>query len=435
MKMPGALEFLALSPPNISYPAGDSLHLAAEGELSRPGHRLRFTDAALEQAYRLNARATSRALNCRTLALIVILVDSFFITEHRVAPEIFVLAAWLRFGLLTPVACVLILLEWRGKLPAGHVARPFMWMLPSLVVAVIIARTTSLTALPNLQSTPLIAMVIMTARIGVMKSVIVNLVCVAAYIAAIVISPCVPAAFLPSMIFIAVAIGTGAVAYAIRVDLRERQLFLLGLQNERWRAQLARHNAFLTRLSQVDALTGLANRRCFDDALREAWNTALARAHPVSLVIFDIDHFKKYNDAFGHQAGDECLRVVGRAIAQCVRDASDTAARYGGEEFAIILPGAASADACDIAERVNAAVMACAIAHPCAGAPGCVTVSLGVATIVPSPRATPTDLIEAADRCLYTAKRNGRNQFSSIDYAPDMFVKSPENISEKAVLF
>jgi diguanylate cyclase (GGDEF)-like protein len=175
----------------------------------------------------------------------------------------------------------------------------------------------------------------------------------------------------------------------------------------------------LTTLTQIDALTGLGNRRYFDQMLQEAWRAASRQHAPLSLVIFDIDHFKAFNDALGHQAGDECLRRVGRAISQCVRDTSDTASRYGGEEFAIILLGTAAPAACVVAERVRAAVRACAIAHPLAGPPGYVTVSLGLATLIPDARATPEALIEAADRCLYAAKRQGRNQLASIDLTRD----------------
>lgn len=183
--------------------------------------------------------------------------------------------------------------------------------------------------------------------------------------------------------------------------------------------RLSRQNRVLTQMTQIDALTGLGNRRYFDQMLQEAWRAASRQHAPLSLVIFDIDHFKAFNDALGHQAGDECLRRVGRAISQCVRDTSDTASRYGGEEFAIILLGTAAPAACVVAERVRAAVRACAIAHPLAGPPGYVTVSLGLATLIPDARATPEALIEAADRCLYAAKRQGRNQLASIDLTRD----------------
>lgn len=396
--------------------ASDALHAAADVELMRTGIRFRFRDAGLERLYRDEVRGQARRLNRLTLAIIVLVVDLFILPEHKLAPEILTLSAVLRFAVLTPACLVFVLLDWRGKLGRAYdSALSLMAILPTLIIALIIVRTTSAAALPNIQSSPLIQLVIITSRLDIRHAAIVNLASWLAYGAAIQFCPAVPPSFLSSMSLTAAAIALGAFAFAVRVDLRERQVFLLGLQNERRRAQLARQNSVLTTLTHVDALTGLGNRRYFDERLEASWEDACTQRIPLSVVIFDIDHFKKFNDSLGHQAGDACLRVVGRAIAQCVRTAVDTTCRYGGEEFAIILPGAPHAVACTIAARVNAAVMACAIAHPAAGPPGCVTVSLGVATIIPGPGNRAAALVEAADRCLYAAKRNGRNQLASAD--------------------
>jgi diguanylate cyclase (GGDEF)-like protein len=174
--------------------------------------------------------------------------------------------------------------------------------------------------------------------------------------------------------------------------------------------RLARQNKALTRLTQLDALTGLGNRRCFDDALASAWADCTARQSPLTLIIFDVDHFKKFNDSQGHQAGDACLRQVAAAVAPCTRGLTDTAARYGGEEFAIILPDAPLEAGRAVAERARQAVADRAIPHPAAGPPGIVTVSLGVATMVPTAGSAPASLIEQADQGVYAAKRAGRNR-------------------------
>lgn len=172
----------------------------------------------------------------------------------------------------------------------------------------------------------------------------------------------------------------------------------------------ARQNDVLARLTQIDALTGIGNRRCFDESLARVWTTCAAKQSSVTLILFDIDHFKKFNDSFGHQAGDDCLRQVGAALAAC-RKGNDIVARYGGEEFALILPDAPLEGGCAVAERVRLSILECAIPHPVAGPPGCVTVSLGVATM-PAATGAPAALIEAADQCLYDAKRSGRNRVS-----------------------
>jgi diguanylate cyclase (GGDEF)-like protein len=191
-------------------------------------------------------------------------------------------------------------------------------------------------------------------------------------------------------------------------------LALVAAANMGWASvrshRLTRQNSVLTRLTQVDALTGLGNRRCFDETLAGAWATCTARQMKLTLVMFDIDHFKKFNDSQGHAAGDACLRTLAAVVPPCRRGDVDTAARYGGEEFAIIMPGASVAAGRAVAERVRLAVIACAVPHPAAGPPGVVTVSLGVATMVPTATGSVTTLIEAADKDLYAAKRAGRNR-------------------------
>jgi len=199
------------------------------------------------------------------------------------------------------------------------------------------------------------------------------------------------------------AVGAGAVLLAL---LAAGNMALGSVRAHR----LARQNQKLTELAQVDALTGLGNRRCFDETLTAAWAVCTAQQSPLALVLFDIDHFKKFNDSQGHQAGDDCLRKVGAIIVASTRDAPDRATRYGGEEFAIILPSTGLEAARVVAERVRQAVVATAIPHPAAGPPGVVTVSLGIASMVPTASVQPGVLIEAADRGLYVAKRSGRNR-------------------------
>jgi diguanylate cyclase (GGDEF)-like protein len=190
-------------------------------------------------------------------------------------------------------------------------------------------------------------------------------------------------------------------------------LALLAAIDTGWAAirshRLSRQNSLLAQLAHIDALTGLGNRRYFGETLDSAWTACHASRSPLALVMFDIDHFKKFNDSQGHQAGDECLRQVADAAASSTRDVTDKVARYGGEEFAVILPGSSLQTARAVAERIRQAIGARVIPHPAAGPPGYVTVSLGVASLLPTEAASPALLIEAADRGLYAAKRAGRN--------------------------
>jgi diguanylate cyclase (GGDEF)-like protein len=168
--------------------------------------------------------------------------------------------------------------------------------------------------------------------------------------------------------------------------------------------------------ARIDGLTQIANRRRFDEYLLQEWSRHIRMQQPLSLLICDVDHFKLYNDGYGHQAGDECLKSVAKAISQCYR-AGDLVARYGGEEFAMVLPQTNAAGAVQVAERVRSAVAAAALPHAASPVCGRVTVSIGVACTTPQPHG-PTDaraLIEEADRHLYLAKQLGRNQVNYQD--------------------
>jgi diguanylate cyclase (GGDEF)-like protein len=165
----------------------------------------------------------------------------------------------------------------------------------------------------------------------------------------------------------------------------------------------------LRRLCTVDGLTGVSNRRAFDIALQREWSRCERSGDPLALLICDIDHFKGYNDAFGHVAGDGCLQRVASELACHARRSSDLLARYGGEEFALLLPDCAWTDVRAIGEGVLRGVSALSIAHPASDAAPHVTISIGAALRNASHR-TPQDLIRAADEALYRAKNAGRNR-------------------------
>lgn len=165
----------------------------------------------------------------------------------------------------------------------------------------------------------------------------------------------------------------------------------------------------LEQLATRDGLTGLANRRCFDDTLHAEWARALRQTQPLSLLMVDVDNFKSYNDAHGHLGGDECLKRVARAVASEMR-ANDLVARYGGEEFAVILPNQSLKGAAIVAERIRCRVEQLQL--PCRFAPGHVTVSIGAATAIAGPDSHASQLVAIADAALYRAKHLGRNRIS-----------------------
>lgn len=174
--------------------------------------------------------------------------------------------------------------------------------------------------------------------------------------------------------------------------------------------ELKKYRDMLANLSSLDGLTGIANRRCFDEHLDREWRRAARLSEPLSLVMMDIDFFKRFNDSNGHLAGDECLKRVAQALAGNAHRPTDLIARYGGEEFAAILPETPLEGAVKMAEDCRADVEALAIPHPDSATSEVVTLSLGVASIIALAGASPDMLIEAADRMLYKAKGAGRNR-------------------------
>lgn len=174
--------------------------------------------------------------------------------------------------------------------------------------------------------------------------------------------------------------------------------------------ELRQANERLSHLSFVDALTGLPNRRCFDEALDTEWRRARRSRTPLAVVMADIDGFKAYNDLRGHPEGDRCLAKVATAFLQAVSRAGDLAARYGGEEFVVLIPGADHAAAQLVAENIRAACEALAITHPAAPVGAVITLSLGVASCVPAEDSVPASLLAEADAALYRAKQEGRNR-------------------------
>lgn len=175
-------------------------------------------------------------------------------------------------------------------------------------------------------------------------------------------------------------------------------------------SKLLESQAELQHMAFLDALTALANRRQFDQRLDEEWHRACRDGLPISLILLDIDHFKAYNDLYGHPAGDQCLIQVGRVLQSQTVRAGELAARYGGEEFAVILPaGSHETMAYAMAERIRQKLLELCIPHG-GSAMNVVTVSLGIATMVPQYMDQPASLIAQADLALYEAKQKGRNQ-------------------------
>jgi len=173
---------------------------------------------------------------------------------------------------------------------------------------------------------------------------------------------------------------------------------------------LKQHADRLRELALTDTLTGVANRRSFDERLRAEWRRCQRSRSPIALIMIDVDHFKQYNDTYGHQAGDQCLHQISAAMRHCLRRPADLLCRYGGEEFACLLPETPLGQAMRKAEELGDAVERLAIPHEASSPAKVVTISRGVAALVPSAETQARELVRIADEMLYQAKHAGRNR-------------------------
>ena len=227
-----------------------------------------------------------------------------------------------------------------------------------------------------------------------------------------------------SLMLLSVGIYTLFSNYRLELDDRERYLQIM--REHALREQLQFTQDQLAEASRRDSLTGAANRRHFDEYMQSLWNERHADGGIVSMLLVDVDHFKAYNDRYGHPAGDECLRYVAKELARHLPDAGGLVARWGGEEFAVVLPGVDSQSAYDIAQAMARGVQDLGLRHEHAASGGTVTVSIGLATLEPRLIREPIDnLVARADSALYVAKRLGRNRVERQEFSEPRLASAP----------
>ena len=186
----------------------------------------------------------------------------------------------------------------------------------------------------------------------------------------------------------------------------EREL----LERQSIEEELLKLNQRLSKLAALDSLTQIANRRIFDEFLDREWQRGQRDQQCLSLILADIDYFKLYNDNFGHQSGDLCLRKVAETIVSAVKRPADLVARYGGEEFAVILPQTPADNALQVAKKIQRKIKELALSHPDSLVSDYITLSLGVTSLIPNPQYTKKQLLITADKALYQAKKQGRDR-------------------------
>ncbi len=377
--------------------------------LAEPGW-LPAMPAALQADYAAERLQQCRLFNRRLLITLTLIFDFYWVGEFYAEPEIVSLSGLLRFGLMTPAVLIFTELDRRGRVGRRYGA----WLLlltvtPAIISAVLCVHSSAEAAMLDIRATPLILLgTSIAVRMPPREFLINTAAAPLIFIASLFASRVVPAGEIGSLALIEVSIAAAAIGFNLQLEWRDRRMFLLNTADRIMRGLLDAANQGLVRETLTDPLTGVANRRCFDDTLAMFWQHGSAQQRAVGLIMADIDHFKLYNDHYGHQAGDDCLRRVAARIGTLIRE-QDVLARYGGEEFAILLPDASPETVRGVAERVRQGVEELGLTHEGMAPPGIVTLSLGYGCIAPHRGAIMRDLVAIADSKLYAAKRNGRN--------------------------
>lgn len=362
---------------------------------------LRFADAELEQQFRLSYRATARPWIRISLMVALSTVLGFSVIDHwlLVGPRLARPDVW-RFGLQLPLVLFMMVLtspRWyvRWYQPAIQIAAPLFGL-----GTVLMAVEATPAQLPLVAARLLLAAFYFYFMLGLSFNAALrsNLLLIAAYAAAALSGAIAPIVATYSLFVLLCAnliggAGCYALEYANRVTFLERRRL----------AEVATH----------DGLTGLLNRAALDEQARALWQHAQATRLSVSVLLIDIDHFKAYNDHYGHQAGDRCLREVGQAIRSAARRRPlDLVARYGGEELLVMLLGGERAAAGDTALRILQAVTTLALPHAASPTRPHVTVSIGATTVEPGGDYSHEHAVRHADLALYAAKAAGRDGWS-----------------------
>ncbi|RZK99865.1 MAG: GGDEF domain-containing protein [Rubrivivax sp.] len=350
----------------------------------------------------------------------LILYVAFLVVDWLVVPDVFQLALFLRLAVITPLGLLTIHLVHR------HMARLVAVFGPSCAdwtaaVSGLAAGGTLLILLlsshsprayfyhAGLMVVLLYACLVQSTRFKVAVVTVSGILLM--HVAAALFAPPMPEAIKwPMLDMILFAMGVSLMANYL-AEKGHRRRYLLGLQDQLILAELEEAQKELQSLSRSDAMTGLANRRHFDEHLQHAWARASLDGQALSMLMVDVDHFKAYNDFYGHQAGDACLKAVAQALLGSTRRPDDLVARLGGEEFGVLLQNTDPDSARATAQRVCETVAALRLRHARSGTADWVTVSVGVVTVrAEAPPAGPQEMLSRADQALYEAKRAGRNR-------------------------
>ncbi len=352
------------------------------------------------------------------MTIIAILIYNLFLfTDREMLPDIYRTAWQIRLGIVTPcMLIILALLHYRVFIRYIDFMADFLIVLSASSIIMILHFSHH----PNVvhYHTGVILIIMfgnIVVRLRFWHALAVSSLIFALYVLTV---PRITSMQPPVMINSSVVLFSAIIISLIgnyQIESALRRNYLRNLLKEIETIRLEKAKTELELISSLDVLTGLANRRNFDTFLNTEWHMGAQYRTPLSLLFLDVDDFKSYNDHYGHQAGDVCLREIAEVLKRCIQRSRDLCARYGGEEFVVLLPNTDEKSALQIAEKLRKNIELENIPHQHSRVGHYVTVSVGVATMMPQKILPPHRLVELADKALYRAKDLGRNQVRTLD--------------------
>lgn len=379
---------------------------------------------SLEQQFLLDVAEARRKHFVISSVIALLIYNGFLVADYLMARDVFWLAVQIRILFFSPLALLFIYLIQRQR-------GAFIHSLPTASLEVIVVSggliaATSLAFILSETRSPLapyyhvgFCVVVLygnvVQRLRFWYATIFSVALLGIHVAGIVLLGSFP----PRLLWPIVSMVLSSVVFSLTanyvMERDERKRYLLTLRERGVVRELTRAHERLQELSRVDALTGLYNRRHFQEYLQQVWERAQYDGSSVSILMVDVDHFKKYNDRYGHPAGDECLSQIAAVLQSTLRRPQDLIARYGGEEFIAVLPATDASYAMAVAERVRVAVEALQMRHESSSASHFVTVSIGVVSCKADFLLKSAALISTADQALYQAKHEGRNRVCMVE--------------------
>ena len=410
-------------------PASDTCHqMDAEQDAARTsmindllqnGYPRMVFPPELEREYLRTGLAGKRTHRLKSGFISLLIFNVFLVADYLLLPDMFTEALILRLLVFTPVALFFVRMLQKAKPHASPLVTPFgleaFAMVSGLVAAAVLAYLLIKSSSPLAYLHHIGFMVVITygnivQRLRFWHAVLFSVILLAMHIVGVYLLPSFPERMILPIVsmVIASAAFTLTANYALEND--ERRRFLLTERERGLIRSLTQTQVRLRELSRVDELTGLYNRRHFEESVQQLWQRASFGGTTMAILMIDVDHFKKFNDHYGHPAGDACLQRVCRVLKQTLSGQGMIVARYGGEEFIAAIPQLDEAATLALAEQVRANVEHCQIPHERSGASDVVTVSLGLAWCQARSELKVEHLLTLADAALYDAKSQGRNR-------------------------